>query len=335
MVVVAASVFGSALTAMFISSIGNEVLVPLMTSIPLAVFLWMILQAYPVRGQLRWQHPTLSLQEGRRVWQASVTQTELVPWVLPGVGTVQGSILILHTKNEAGLTRVLHIAATEVAPPAASGQANPIQPDMWIAPQDLRNLIAAVGVKANAEATRSPDGEHRFQLVRRPSSWDSLAQLVPWFGTMAILGVAGVLFGESVAQSPAGQIVFGLFSVLAIAYGIRRTMKRAGTKKPAWTLVIRPQLLQLIDAQDSVTWGLSGPLHVKRSNYVYRTKYSSHRLSVLHFGTSDNALRIGVWDPRYTNTAHPDGPAPQYLVGAPDWIALQTALQTSLRASQS
>ncbi len=327
MVVIALSVVGSALAAMFISSRGGDALIPLTSCIPLAAFVWMVLQARPVQGQLRWQHPTLSVQEGRSLWQASVSQTELAPWVLPGVGTVQGSVLILHTRNDAGLIRVLHIAATEVAPPPTPERTVPVQPDMWVAPADLRNLIAAVGVKDTAHAPKLPDGEHRFALVRRPSARDFLAQILPWMGTMGVLGLAGVLLGETVSKSETGLIVFGLFSALVIAYGIRRTMKKAGAQKPIVTFLIRPQSLQLVDAKSNVIWNLAGPVHVNRSNYVYRTKYSSQRLSVLYFGPPDSTLRVGVWDPRYTNPAHPDGPAPDYIVGTPDWIPLQTALQ--------
>jgi hypothetical protein len=332
MVVLATSVIASALTAMFISSAGNEALVPLTTCIPIFAFVWMVMQTRPVQGKLRWVQPTLSLHEGRRRWQATVTQTDLVPWVMAGVGTVQGSVLVLHTVNDAGIKRVLQIAAAEIAPPPGSGQSTPAEPDMWTDPSNLRNLIAAVGVTEKFEASPPPEGEHRFALVRRPTARDALSQIAPWFGTMAFLGVAGALFGETVSKSETGLAVFGVFCAVVIGYGIRRTIKKAGAAKPTFTFVIRPQSLQVVDAQKNVIWGFTGPVHVNRSNYLYRTKYSSHRFSVLCFGTSDNALRIGVWDPRYTNTAHPDGPAPNYIVGAPDWIALQTAVQSTLRA---
>jgi hypothetical protein len=292
----------------------------------------MVLQSRPVQGSLRWQRPVLTLQEGRNTWQASVTHTELVPWIMPGVGVAQGAVLILHTKNAAGMARVLHIAATGVAAPKASPQTEKVDPDMWVSPADLRDLIDALHEQPQVVQTQSATSEHRFALVRRPSATQALSQILPWFGTMAILGVAGALFGEVVANSATGQVVFGVCAPFFIVYGIHRTIKKANAPKPTWTLVVTPQSLRLVDAQEKIIWNVPAPTPITASNYLYRTKYSSHRFSVRQIGPSDNAIRIAVWDPSFTNTAHPDGRAPGYIVGAPDWSTMLAALEAGKRS---
>jgi len=331
-VVLVCSVLAASLTAMLVPSTGNEALMPLTGIVPLGLGAWMVLRSLPVKALLRWQHPVLTVTEGRKTWQGSVTSTELVPWIMPGLGVAQGAVLILHTRNEAGLTRVLRIAATEVAAPRSTQPMQQVDPDMWVTPADLRDLIAAHHAQPEAPDTRASLTERRFALARKPSATQALAQILPWFGTMAVLGIAGALVGERVARSMTGQIAFGLFAVAAIVFGIRRTMQKASAPKPTWTLVITPQTLQIVDAQEKSIWSASRPTPVTASNYLYRTKYSSHRFSVRQLGPADNTIRIGVWDPSFTNTAHPDGRAPGYIVGSPDWQALLSALEAGKRS---
>lgn len=330
-IVLVCSVLTASLTAVLVSSTGNQTLMPLTGIIPLGLCAWLVLRSWPVKGSLRWQRPLLTLQQGRKTWQGSVTHTELVPWIMPGIGVAQGAILILHTRNEAGVTRVLHIAATEVTAPKSTQPIQQVEPDMWVTPADLRDLIAAHHDQTETSETETSPTERRFALARTPSATQALSQILPWFGTMAVLGVAGVLVGDSAGNSMARQMVTGVLAVVAIVLGIRRTQK-ASAPKTTWTLVITPQTFQIVDAQGKSIWNAPRPTPITASNYLYRTKYSSHRFSVRQLGPTDNAVRIGVWDPGFTNTTHPDGRAPGYIIGTPDWPALLSAVEGGTRS---
>jgi hypothetical protein len=282
----------------------------------------MVFHARTRSGTLRLHASDLELRVGKTVWTGRVVRTELVPWLLAGLGTVHGAILLLHTVDAAGKERTLSLAAPEVAAPANAHGTKQPQPVMFTDTVALRELIAQL--HTHAAVTDISEGISKsnvFLLVRRPGFASSLRTMAPWFGTMLTMAVLGVLLGDVMTSHPMAPVLIGALLIGVIGVGMWRTIRRASQPKPQFVLTVGSQDAQLHDPDGKPLWRASRPA-VTRETYVYSTKYGSYRFPVLRIGADGDQLSIAVWDPRYARASDPVGSAPAYLVGVPDWQRL-------------
>jgi hypothetical protein len=260
-----------------------EALLPF-TAVPvLGAYAWMVFHARSRSGTLRLHASDLELRVGNTDWTGRVVRTELVPWLLAGLGTVHGAILLLHTVDAAGKERTLSLAAPEVAAPANAHGTKQPQPVMFTDTVALRELIAQL--HTHAAVTDISEGISKsnvFLLVRRPGFTSSLRTMGPWFGTMLTVSVLGVLLGDVMTSHPMAPALIGALLIGVIGVGMWRTIHRASQPKPQFVLTVGSQDAQLHDPNGKLLWRTSRPhMPVTRETYVYRTKYGSHRFPVL------------------------------------------------------
>jgi len=296
-----------------------EALLPF-TAVPvLGAYAWMVFQSRTRSGTLRLHASELELRLGSTVWTGRVVRTELVPWLLAGLGTVHGAILLLHTIDAAGKEKTLSLAAPEVAAPTNAHAAKQVDPVMFTDTGALRDLIAQL--HTSTQTSEGPRQNNVFLLVRRPGFASSLRTMVPWLGTILTVSVLGALLGDVMVSHPMGPALVGVLLVTVIGLGIWRTIRGASQPKPQFVLTVGSQDAQLHDPNGDLLWRTSRP-PVTRETYVYRTKYGSYRFPVLRIGVDGEQISVAVWDPRYARASDPVGAAPDYLVGVPDWQRL-------------
>lgn len=300
----------------------------------LAVFvpMYLGLRARPVR--LRVQSHNVRLQSARSVWVGAVERTQVVPWIVAGLGTAQGATLLLHARDREGKPRTLAVAAAGAAVAVdLHAPASQVAPEFFLHPPDLQKLIEhfAKQPDVSKETTQTPSAENRFVLVRRPGLHDAMGSMLPWFGTLAVLGIAGALLGERLATHPSGMLLFALFSVLVIGFGLWKTMQRSRAPKPRFELLVQSDQLTVASADGTNLWHCSGKPRLARETYVYRTRYSTHRFAMIKVGDKGHELRLAVWDPSFAREGDPRGSAPDFLVGVPDWPRLERVLQATQR----
>jgi len=259
----------------------------------------------------------------RAPYEGNVVNVEVVPWVLPGLGVAQGSAAYLQLE---GQSQALCVGAWGYAPPAhASRSAR--NPDCFVDAKVFSSLLAALGEEQPSEE-QNPR-ETRFTVIRHKLFGDAFGSMVWWFGTMAFLGLFGALAGEKLMQHPWGQAAVGIVSLVAIGFGLAKTFIKSQREKPKCELTIADGAVTLRDSKGKTVWtAAQSTFATTQETYVYRTKYGSHRLPLLVLAKSGETLRLGVWDtqPQWQNAEAPSGPAPQYLVAAPDWERLKAAL---------
>jgi hypothetical protein len=260
----------------------------------------------------------------RAPYEGSVVNVEVVPWVLPGLGVAQGSAAYLQLE---GQSQALCVGAWGYAAPAHA-QRSARNPDCFVDAKVFSSLLAALG-----EAQPSADQnarETRFTVIRHKLFADAFGSMVWWFGTMAFLGVFGALAGEKLMQQPWGQAAVGIVCLVVMGFGLAKTFAKSQREKPKCELTIDGGAVTLKDPKGKTVWNAAqGAFDTTRATYVYRTKYGSHRFPVLVLAKPGETLRLGVWDtqPQWQHAEAPLGPAPQYLVAAPDWDRLLAAFR--------
>lgn len=155
----------------------------------------------------------------------------------------------------------------------------------------------------------------------------ALKRMAPWFFTMAFVMLFGVLTGDRLMGSPAGQaFTFGIPSA-ALIYGAYRTM----TLPPpsSLTLEITPRRITITRSDGmSVFQAARRDTQVAQSAYIFRSKYASATFPVLDLKSGEHHARLCVWDPRpeFAFARAAPGKKPHYMIAPSDWEALVSAL---------
>ncbi len=167
----------------------------------------------------------------------------------------------------------------------------------------------------------------KFECVRHQGTAGSYRQMLPWLLTIAFLAAFGALAGERVLALPYGGVVLGIVEGGAILTGLFLTFVRAQKPPAVFYLRVDGGQVTLSDATGAPLWNGSGR-NFSRQCYVMRSKYGSYRFPVASLGSAPHLLRVGVWDPsdHLAFAGAAEGPAPQYLLGAPDWPKFVAAL---------
>jgi hypothetical protein len=273
----------------------------------------------------------LALRSGRTVWSGTLELTEVAPWLLVGVGTRQGVVVVLRARSLQGEERGFSLAA----PGAVANlevDANPgnSDPDMFVTALDLEALVEHLRSEAllgPAAPRRGRERNPRFALVRRPGALNALKASMLWFAMMLVIGVSASVVGERFGSAPVAIAFLGLLSVVLVVVFIRRAMTVHRQEKPRFDLAFvdgqwgvysqEGELVSSAPGQDA------GPCH---ETYVYVTRYTTSRFPMLRFGSGRHGFRVAVWDPQYVNPAAPVGAAPEFLMGLQDWQRLQLTL---------
>lgn len=287
---------------------------------------------------LRVEATSIRVQTGNGTWNGSVERAEVLPWIVAGLGTAQGAILQLLVRDHEGKARSLALAAAgssvavELQAPALQ-----LEPEFFLHPLELQKLIDhCVAQRMLITKSSTPSGaESRFVLVRRPGLSSAVGVALPWFATLGALAIAGIVLGERVAESPSAMILFAVFSLVLVGGGLWLVGQRSRAPRPSFELVVEPERAVVRGPEGATVWEFDGVPPLQRETYVYRTRYGAHRFAVIRIGTKDRQLRLAVWDPSFAREGDPHGPAPDFLVGVPDWPRLERVLHESSQTRSS
>ncbi len=252
-----------------------------------------------------------------------------IPWILPGVGSTHGAAVSIPLVGKKSRALVLG-AAGQVLPSRSRGQGSTSNPDGFLTSEEFSALLYAFQIPNERAEDLKGSRELRLALVRHTGLGGALRGMLPWFLTVAFLGVFGGVFGEILARQAWGTPVIAGVSLGAIGFGVYRTFLSAAQQKPQYYLILNGGV-SLVDPTGKSIWVAdSAALQVQQETYVYRTRYGSHRFPVLVLSGAASELRLGVWDtssvPQFAGSK--EGRAPQFLVGVPDWHLVVDRLRT-------
>ena len=169
-----------------------------------------------------------------------------------------------------------------------------------------------------------------FVLVPHRGTSVILGQMLPWFGTLVVVGVLGAL-GEPLMQTALGTAVLFGAVIASVGCGLFYTFRKAAKPGSETLLRLSDTSLALGDERaPSLNMRLSR-LRKRSETYVYRTKYGTFRFPVLSLSDGTNKLRIGVWEGHNEVGVPlaPEGAAPDYLVSAHEYRTLEGQLRDS------
>ena len=253
-----------------------------------------------------------------------------IPWILPGVGSTHGAAVRIQLAGKGSRALVLG-AAGQVLPSGSRGQGSTSSPDGFLTPEDFSALLHALQIPNEPAADLKGSRELRISIVRHTGLGGAFRGMLPWFFTLAFLGVFGGIFGEMLTQQAWGMPVIAGVSLGAIGFGIYRTFLSAAQKKPQYCLILNGGVTLADPSGKNIWLADSAVLQVQQETYVYRTRYGSHRFPVLVLSGAASELRLGVWDTsaalQYASSK--EGRAPHFLVGVPDWRLVLDRLRTA------
>ncbi|GEM_PF-1271500 len=253
-----------------------------------------------------------------------------IPWILLGVGSTHGAAVNIQLSGKGSRPLVLG-AAGQVLPSRSRGQGSTSSPDGFLTPEDFSALLQALQIPNEHAADLNGSRELRLSLVRHTGLGGALRGMLPWFFTLAFLGVFGGIFGEMLTHQAWGMPVIAGVSLGAIGFGMYRTFSSANQKKPEYRLILNGGVSLVNPGGKSIWVASSAALQVQQQTYVYRTRYGSHRFPVLVLSGAASELRLGVWDSSAALqfVGSKEGRAPHFLVGVPDWHRVLDRLRTA------
>lgn len=278
---------------------------------------------------------TLELRDGwlhlegyeRQAVALKPTKVALERWVHPVLGTRQGDALVVRGPGPDGREIVLRFATAggtssrAVDPPCE-------QADVSLGGAEFLQLSSLCPTTPSAresgtERASTSDIASTFALVPHRGAGAAFGQMLPWFGTMVVVCILGVL-GQPLLQTMLGRVV--LFGVIfaAIGAGVFHTFRRAKKPKRESLLRISGTSVSMGDQRAPTFQARLADVEPSSEIYVYSTKYGTFRFPVLVLSSATQQLRIGVWE-EYTTVGvalAPEGAAPEYLVSADDYRAI-------------
>jgi len=260
-------------------------------------------------------------------WRRGVRNAEVAlgPWVVAGVDASMG--VVAHVRGDGGRLR---IGGEQHAGDGYALTGAPARTvDCHLAAADFDALLAALGVR------RGATGPLVIPLVRSTQTAGGVLRMMsPWLATMAVAGGFGLVvatLGESLTESPSGQLVIGGVTAAIVVGGLALTIVRS-------MRVRRPERELRVEAADLVVANVGGG-ELARAGWgsvtaeprVYRVGSGAGRFAMpaLELTVGDMRLRVAAWDHRL---AWPDGTprvrrGPRWLVGSPQWPRLVAVLQ--------
>lgn len=247
------------------------------------------------------------------------TKTTLKRWVYPVLGTRQGDALVIHGVGPEGQERVLTFAtlggtsSSAVDPPCE-------KVDISLGQAEFLQLLKGSPQESGTERESASDAPSTFALVPHRGAGAAFGQMLPWFGTMALVVVLGAL-GEPLMRTALGRVVLFGAIFAALGGGIFYTIRRATRPKREFLLRLSRASVSLGDPKAPTFEARLADVKKSFELYVYRTKYGTYRFPVLVLSSPTAQLRIGVWE-EYTTVGAalaPEGRAPQYLVSAAEY----------------
>lgn len=234
-------------------------------------------------------------------------------WVVPVLGTRQGDALVVRGTTDSGHEHVLTFGA--VGEQSATAHDAPWeQVDISLEASDFSTLSTALFAISGAEIPHR-EAHATFALVPHRGAGAAFGQLLPWFGTMALAGVLGVV-GQPLLNTQAGQVVLFGATIALVVGGLVYTIRAASRPKRELVLRVSRAEVSVGELPTPVFQTRRADLRQQLETYVYRTKYGTYRFPVLVLTADTNELRIGVWEDHATVglPLAPEGPAPHYLI---------------------
>jgi hypothetical protein len=277
------------------------------------------------------QSVTLAV-DGRTVtpsWRPAirVSEQQLSSWVVAGIDAAMG--LALTIKGDRGSLR---IGGTGHDGEGYELRGKPVRTiDCHLDKGELDALLAVLGI------VRGDAGPLAVPLVRSSQSFGGMLRtMLPWILAIGVLGVVGVVVGnteagERFSSSPEGQLTMavasGAIGVIGIAAMVIRGRR---VKLPELELRFDDDALIVVTTRTAVETRIPwGAITIEKLRYSVTSRVGTFTMPVLVLGIGRKPLRIGAWD---TTLAWPGESAttwrgPTWLVGAARWPRFLDALR--------
>jgi hypothetical protein len=144
--------------------------------------------------------------------------------------------------------------------------------------------------------------------------------MVPWFITMGVVMLFGVVVQDRLMHSPFGQAFTFAVPIVALGYGVYRTMTLA---PPApHHLEVNDQLIIVARSDGTPLFRAErASVAVEKSAYTMHSKYGSYTFPVLDLSSGEQHARLCVWDnrPEFAFSGVKAGKNPHHLVAPDVW----------------
>jgi hypothetical protein len=255
-----------------------------------------------------------------------VERVEIGAWVVAGVDAASGVVATVRGRGGA-----LRIGGEKHAGEGYQLGAPSRSVDCQLPAEAFDELTLLLGV------TRGEPGPLVVPLVRSSQSFAGvLRQMAPWLATITLLGIMGLVvgnsaWGEQLLATPEGSlgmaIASGGLAILGIGWMVVRGRR---IRSPELELCEEPEALIIRDRRGGVQRVPWRELAIEKQMHSVSSRVGTFAMPVLILTVPGRKpLRLGAWD---TQLAWPGAPAktwraPSWIVGSAQWPALLDALK--------
>ena len=255
-----------------------------------------------------------------------VQRVEVGAWVLAGIDAASGLVVTVH-----GTGGTLRIGGEKHAGEGYQLGAPSRSVDCQLPQDAFDGLVEVLGVK------RGAPGPLVVPLVRSSQSISGvLRQLGPWLATVTLLGIMGLVvgntaWGERLLARPEGSlgmaIASGGLAIVGLGWMILRARR---VRLPALELCEEAEALVIRDRRGTAQRVPWSSIAIEKQTHSVSSRAGTFSMPVLILTVPDRKpLRLGAWD---TQLAWPGQPAktwraPSWVVGAAQWPAFLDALK--------
>jgi hypothetical protein len=262
-----------------------------------------------------------------------IASAAIGPWRAPHLGVVTGTVL--HLEDGA---RTIAIGGADFRPPPGTAEPRPAvsEVDAHLPSHEFAALLHALGgagvVAPDAGYRAGPPEARHLALAPNPAAiGTAFGKMVPWFATMGVVSVLGVVLGSSpLTSTPVGSAIVGVILFAVVAVGLGLTIARSMATPITAELRLRDGALELVELPGGrvVGAGVLGTFAVTPGFCRFTVKGMTFEYPVVTMllGVA-GPVCVGVYDPRFLwPRAVPRVSAPRHVLGPPDWLVLTTAL---------
>ncbi len=252
-------------------------------------------------------------------------RAEVRRWVLPSIGSRLGDALVVSGRQGTKEVKFTFVVTDGQSAPREAATSD--RADFMLQAEVFRTLCSVLGALETQHSPEEPS-EKSFVLVPHRGFKSALSVMLPWLGTMGVVGLIGVA-GQPLLETSFGRtLIFGA-TLVAIALGLYFTFRRAGRPAREYLLRFTPTELALEDHGVTLLALRLSELNWHVEAYTFSSRVGSYTFPVVALSSPAGKLRVGVWDQRadFNTPGAPKGKAPQYLVGAPDFPSLLSQLR--------
>ena len=255
-----------------------------------------------------------------------VQRVEVGAWVLAGIDAASGLVVTVH-----GTGGTLRIGGEKHAGEGYQLGAPSRSVDCQLPQDAFDGLVEVLGVK------RGAPGPLVVPLVRSSQSISGvLRQLGPWLATVTLLGIMGLVvgntaWGERLLARPEGSlgmaIASGGLAIVGLGWMILRARR---VRLPALELCEEAEALVIRDRRGTAQRVPWSSIAIEKQTHSVSSRAGTFSMPVLILTVPDRKpLRLGAWD---TQLAWPGQPAktwraPSWVVGAAQWPAFLDSLK--------